>query len=97
MKTKSFKGKGKIYYLRKEIVDMWKSGELKKTWLNVVLKVPFLIGISGEYAYFIRVSNPRPASFEQIPEFYRGCINPSKRIYEYDAKLEKVERRTRIK
>jgi len=93
--TKSFKGIGKIYYLRKELVRKWENG-LDKTWLNFKLKVNYVIGISGEYVYFIRVQNPRLVNFEQVPDFYKKSVNPTKKIYEYDAKLEKIERRVRI-
>ena len=88
----SFKGVGKIYYLTRELVERWERG-LDKTWLNFKLKVPYVIGISGDYVYFIRVQNPREISFKQVPDFYKRCVNPKKKIYEYDARLEKRERR----
>ena len=88
----SFKGVGKIYYLTREIVERWKEG-LDKTWLNFKLKVLYVIGISGDYAYFIRVQNPREISFQQVPDFYKKCVNPKKKIYEYNAKLERIEKR----
>jgi len=97
IETGSFKGLGKIYYLTKEIAELWKSKKMKKTWLNFKLKVPYVIGVSGEYAYFIRVKNPRLVQFSDVPDFYNKCVNPKKRIYEYDAKLEKIERRLRWK
>lgn len=92
-RKKSFKGLGKIYYLTREIVDRWKAGGLDKTWLNFKLKVPYVIGVSGDYIYFIRVKNPREVSFKQVPAFYKRCVNPKKKIYEYDARLERIERR----
>lgn len=92
MSKQSFKGIGKIYYLTKEIVERWKGG-LNKTWLNYNLKVPYVIGISGDYAYFIRVRNPRLVDFSVVPDFYRKCVNPKRKIYEYDAELERFEKR----
>lgn len=85
-------GVGKMYYLTREIVERWREG-LDKTWLNFRLEVPYVIGISGDYAYFVRVRNPREVFFERVPDFYKKCVNPRKKIYEYDAKLERIEKR----
>lgn len=82
-----------MYYLTREIAAMWRSGELRKTWLNFRLGVPYVIGLSGDHVYFIRIRNPREVGFSDVPDFYRGYVNPRRRIYEYDAELERVERR----
>lgn len=93
---KSFKGLGKIYWLTKDIRHMWLMGHLNKTWLNFKLNVNYVIGLSGECALFIRVSNPREVTFEDVHEEYKRCVNPSKKIYVYDAVLERVEKRVRV-